>query len=228
MAWPMAHSPMPSSDTSTIVASPVRSRWNSAPMIPPAIVMAPIESPKPGAGGTGHEVVLGALGADRDAGAGPERQRVVGALVGVGATLALAGAAHVDDVRVVGADVLDVDVELRADARELVGEEDVGGGGELVEDVEALGRGEVEAEAPLAPVGVLEQGVHVVGHDGEPGRGQAPHGVAPLDVLDLDDLGAPVGQQRRGRRHEGVLGDLEDADALHHCGHSQPPTIPNG
>ena len=51
------------------------------------------------------------------------------------------------------------------------------------------------------------------------GRREAAHGVAPLDVLDLDDLGAPVGEQRRRRGHEGVLGDLEDADALQHCGH---------
>ena len=49
----MAHMPELSSDTSTVVASPVRSRWNSAPMIPPAIVMAPMESPKPGPGGPG-------------------------------------------------------------------------------------------------------------------------------------------------------------------------------
>ena len=52
-AWPIAQSPVPSSDTSTMVASPVRSRWKSAPMIPPAMVMAPIESPKPGPGGLG-------------------------------------------------------------------------------------------------------------------------------------------------------------------------------
>jgi hypothetical protein len=52
-AWPMAHMPELRSDTSTVVASPVRSRWNSAPMIPPAIVMAPMESPKPGPGGPG-------------------------------------------------------------------------------------------------------------------------------------------------------------------------------
>ena len=45
MAWPIAHMPVPSSDTSTTVASPVRSRWYSAPIIPPAIVIAPIESP---------------------------------------------------------------------------------------------------------------------------------------------------------------------------------------
>ena len=49
----MAHIPVPSSETSTVVASPVRSRWNKAPMIPPAMVIAPMESPKPGAGGPG-------------------------------------------------------------------------------------------------------------------------------------------------------------------------------
>ncbi len=51
MVWPMAHMPDDNSDTSTVVASPVRSRWNSAPMMPPAMVMAPMESPKPGPGG---------------------------------------------------------------------------------------------------------------------------------------------------------------------------------
>ena len=50
-AWPMAHMPVPSSETSTVVASPVRSRWKSAPMMPPAMVIAPMESPKPGPGG---------------------------------------------------------------------------------------------------------------------------------------------------------------------------------
>ena len=36
----------------------------------------------------------------------------------------------------------------------------------------------------------------------------------------LIDLGAPVGEERGGGRHEGVLGDLEDADSLHHGGHA--------
>ena len=83
--------------------------------------------------------------------------------------------------------------------------------------------GQVEGQAPLAPVGVLEEDVDVVGYDVEAGRGQAPHGVAPLDVLDLDDLGAPVRQQGRGGRHEGVLGDLEDPDTLHDLAHRWTP-----
>ena len=56
-------------------------------------------------------------------------------------------------------------------------------------------------------------------HHADAARQQPAHGVAALDVLDLDDLGAPVGEEGGGRRHEGVLGDLEDADTLHHGGH---------
>ena len=51
-AGPMAQRPTLRSETSTVRASPVRSRWNSAPMMPPAIVMPPMESPYPGAGCT--------------------------------------------------------------------------------------------------------------------------------------------------------------------------------
>ncbi len=42
---PIAHRPTPNSDTSTTDGSPVRSRANNAPAIPPAIVMPPSESP---------------------------------------------------------------------------------------------------------------------------------------------------------------------------------------
>ena len=45
MAEAMDHAPVFSSDTSTIEGSPVRSRLNSAPAMPPAMVMPPIESP---------------------------------------------------------------------------------------------------------------------------------------------------------------------------------------
>ena len=160
-----------------------------------------------------------------DAGPEPERQGVVGALVGVGATLALPGARDVDDVGVVRPDVLGLDAELLAHPRQLVGQEDVRRAGELVEDLEALGGGEVEGQAALAAVRVLEQCVDVAGDRHHARGGQAAHGVAALDRLDLDHVGAPVGQERRGRRHEGVLGHFEDADALHHCGHRKPPSV---
>ena len=46
MSGAIVHMPVPRSETSTIEGSPVRSRWKSAAEIPPAIVIAPIESPK--------------------------------------------------------------------------------------------------------------------------------------------------------------------------------------
>ena len=62
---------------------------------------------------------------------------------------------------IVRPDVVDVDAQLGAHARQLVGEEHVGGRRELVEDVETFVGREVEGEALLAAVGVLEQHVHV-------------------------------------------------------------------
>jgi hypothetical protein len=145
-----------------------------------------------GARGIGHVVVVLTLHADGDARAVPVGERVVRTLVGVGALRALPVTAHVDDVRVVRADVVDLDVELLEHARQLVGEEDVRRRRELVEDVEAFGLGEVEREALLASVGVLEQHVHVQRDVHRARRREAAHRVAALDVLDLDDLRAPV------------------------------------
>ena len=113
----------------------------------------------------------------------------------MGPPLPLAGAPHVDDGRVVGPDVLEVDLQLGPHLGQLVGEEHVAGTGEAVEDVEPLVCGEVEPEAALAPVGVLEQHVDLGVEHGQTTRHQASHGVAPLDVLDLDDLCSPVRQQ---------------------------------
>ena len=44
-------------------------------------------------------------------------------------------------------------------------------------------------------------------------------GVTAGDVLDLDHLRTPVGEDAGRGGHEGVLGDLEDADAFHHVRH---------
>ena len=87
-------------------ASPVRSRWRSAAEMPPAMVMAPIESPNAGPGWP-TRLAAGRTGVTewRDARAGPEPERVVAAGVGVGTAVAVARPAHVDDVRVVGPDL---------------------------------------------------------------------------------------------------------------------------
>ena len=100
--------------------------------------------------------------------------------VAVGSTRAVPVTRHVDDVRVVGADVVDVGLQLLAHAGHLVGEEDVGDGGEPVEDVATFVLVEVEREAELAAVGVLEDRRHVAGEDGHAGRRQASGGVAAV------------------------------------------------
>ena len=63
-----------------------------------------------GTGRAGHVVVVGPLDPEGDARPTPERERVVGALVGVGSARALTRAPHVDDLRVVRPDVVDVDL----------------------------------------------------------------------------------------------------------------------
>jgi hypothetical protein len=158
-------------------------------------------------------------GTDGDAGAGPERERVVGALVGFGAALALAGSPYVDDARVGGADRLDVDLEPLADARKLVGQEDVRGRRELVGDLEPVGRREIETEALLAAVGVLQHRVHLPGHEGDAARGEPAHRVTPGHVLDLDHLGTQVGEHGGGGGHERVFGHLQDANAFENPRH---------
>lgn len=111
--------------------------------------------------------------------------------------------------------MLDIELVLLPGLRHVVGEEDVGGPGDLVEHLLTVGRGDVDADASLAAVGVLDQrmavGVHLeAAHVDEPALGVAPH-----RMLDLDHIGAPVGEDRAGSRDEGELSYLEDTNALH-------------
>src|SRR5580698_8299840 len=85
-----------------------------------------------------HEVDVGGCRPHGAARPAPVAQEVVATLVGVGPPLTGSGPGHVDDVGVVGAYVLELDLQLLADIRELVGEEDVAGGGEAVDEVAAL------------------------------------------------------------------------------------------
>ena len=75
---------------------------------------------------------------------------------------------------------------------------------------------ECQPDAPLAAVGVL--------HDGSEGAfvGLGSHpslSVTRYRVLDLDDVGAPVGQHGPSGRSEGELGYLHHLDALHRLIH---------
>ena len=90
---------------------------------------------------------------------------------------------------------------------------------EPMNDVLAFRRREVQGDAALAPVGVLEQDVHGAVERLPAGDDQTAHRVAALDVLDLDDVCTPVGEHRGRNRYEGLLRDLENADTRHHARH---------
>ncbi len=128
---------------------------------------------------------------------------------------------------IVGPDVLELDVQLLADGGHLVGQEDVGRRGQPVDEVEALLGADVDADALLAPIGVLQQHVHGAHRRHDAAGGQSAHGVTAFGVLDLDHLGTPVRQDGRGGRHEGVLGHLEDANTFHDvCQRESLPFVP--
>ena len=86
--------------------------------------------------------------------------------------------------------------------------------GELVEHLECAGVLEREADAALAAVGVLDDRMEVpLLPTAQPTH--AALRVAGDGVLDLHDVGTPVGEDRAGRRGEGELRDLEDPHAFH-------------
>ena len=114
-----------------------------------------------------------------------------------------------------GSEVVDFDLQFGADRRQLVGEEHVARRSQAVEDVDSVPGREVEAQALLSPIGVLEEDVDVAAQRHCATGGQASHGVAPLDVLDLDYLRSQVGEKGGRSRYERVLRHLEDAHALH-------------
>ena len=93
-----------------------------------------------------------------------------------------------------------------------VGHEDVGRRQQLFEPLPGLRVAEVEHDAALAPVVLCEGRVRgVVVTDAERAE-RVAHGVARRR-LDLDDVGAPVRQQRRGRRRGDPDAELDDAQA---------------
>jgi hypothetical protein len=97
-----------------------------------------------------------------------------------------------------GHGALRLQVECIEGVRAQVAEEDVGRGEELLEGVAVLGGTQVEDHAPLPPVVLGEGGVRKILADPQRSEGVA-HGVARRG-LDLDHVGAPVGQERRSGR----------------------------
>src|SRR5205823_320893 len=86
----------------------------------------------------------------------PPAEGVVPRPLRLGPLRSVAAAAGVDDVRVDGADVLEVDLQLPPGGREIARQEDVGVSGQLVQQLLAFGRSEVDGDRTLPAAVVLE------------------------------------------------------------------------
>src|SRR6476469_32569 len=94
-------------------------------------------------------------------------------------------------------------------------QEHVGGLGDLVEDLLASRSGHVDADAALTAIGMLDQRMPVRVELEAAHVDEAALGVAAHRMLHLDDVCAPVCEDRPGRGHKGELCNFEDANTLH-------------
>ena len=120
-------------------------------------------------------------------------------------------------LRIDGSEVVDVDAPLRERRRQEVRDEHVGRLDQAKQQIATLGRSDVEADAALAAVVHLHRLIHAARR--EPEDALAHEAAVPVTrdrVLDLDHVGAPVGEQRAARGHEHELGELDDTHALEH------------
>jgi hypothetical protein len=120
---------------------------------------------------------------------------------------------------VVGPELLGREAVPGEAAGEEVGDDDVGAGHELADERAALGVRQVDGERALAPVVELEGDVGVLHPVGRAGLAQlAPHAVT-AERLDLDDVGAEVGQERAAARCRHPVGDLDHRDVVERARH---------
>ena len=125
--------------------------------------------------------------------------------VAIRPALAEAGDAAVDEPRVDRAQLVVVDPEPTLDVGAVVLDDHVGVLRELLEDRHALGLAQVQRDAALVAVQVLEVEPVAI----------AAHAVAgaPAGHLDLDGLGAPVDELAHARRAGARAGEIEDVVA---------------
>ena len=143
-----------------------------------------------------HRALTGQAG-DRHQTAEALGDLIVAGAVAIGAALAEAGDAGVDDPRVDRAERLVVDAEAVLHVGPEVLDDHVGAGGELLEDLDAARVLEVERHRPLVAVQVLE--VELVARE-----------VFLLLGLDLDDVGAHLGELADAGGTGSRAGEVDD------------------
>ena len=157
-----------------------------------------------------------------EAAARPERHRVEPALVGVGTLEALARPDRVDAARVHRPDVVGAQPQLLARRRQEARDEHVGPRDQRVERGAAVVVAQVDRDAALVAVELLEEDVEALDVRDDAQLRVVPQRIARR-ALDLDDVGAPVGEDRGGRRHEALFRDLEHVHAVEHTHASSLP-----
>jgi hypothetical protein len=127
--------------------------------------------------------------------------------------------AHVDDLGVSRADMVDIDLQPLAHIGQQVREEDVARLGQPVENVSTRRGGKVDAHAALPAVGVLDhRAVRARGDDAA--DDERADRIAAPGMLDLDDIRAEVGEQNARRGHHDPCPDLEHAHPVQHGGNA--------
>ena len=146
----------------------------------------------------------------------PERGAVEAPCVTFRPLVAVGAAPRIDDLWVDRADVLDVELVLLALRGHVVGQEDIGGLRDLVQHLLPVRFGHVDADAALTAVRVLDQRVPVRVQLKTAHIDEAALRVSAYGVLDLDHVGAPVGEDGTRGGDERELRNFEDSHALHH------------
>ena len=134
----------------------------------------------------------------------------------------------VDDRRIDPPYFVEIDPQFRTRLRQVIGEKHIATPNEFFEHWTRLIERQRQSDAALAAIGRLHHG-----REGDSRRrgGATRHGdESPLRVprhrvLDLDDVGAPVGQHRSRRRHERELRDLQHSHTGHRFTHL-PTSVP--
>ncbi len=149
------------------------------------------------------------------------RHQVIAGARRIGAGLAEAGDRAIDQTRVVGREAFIVEAELLEPADLEVLEQHVGARRELLDDALAFRRLEVELDRALAAIGAMEIGRAQMAAVGCRYEGRAPRTrvVAGTLALDLDHVGAEVGEdlpRPRPRQNAGKLEDTHTAKGTRH------------
>ena len=149
------------------------------------------------------------LAGDRHQPAHALRDLIDAGPVAIGPVLAEARDAGIDEPLVDRLQRLVIDAEAELDVGAVILDQDVGALDQAAEDGEAVGMLQVDRDAALVAVEVLEIGIVA---RGEIGLG-AGVGIA-LAHLDLDDAGAPIGELARAGGAGARPRQVEDGEAL--------------